>query len=57
MSIFYAIHIGTVKSTQEWIVSKADMGRGVADSGDSKKLHIFRQPASGVSRALWPADM
>ena len=38
-------------------MSKADMGRGVANSGDSKKLHIFRQPASGVSRALWPADM
>ena len=38
-------------------MSKADMGRGVADSGDSKKLHIFRQPACGVSRAVWPADM
>lgn len=38
-------------------MSKADMGRGVANSGDSKKLHIFRQPASGVSRAVWPADM
>ena len=57
MSIFYAIHIGTVKSTQEWIVSKADMGRGVADSGDSKKLHIFRQSACGVSQAVWPAEM
>lgn len=38
-------------------MSKADMGRGVANSGDSKKLHIFRQPASGVSRAVWPAEM
>jgi len=38
-------------------VSRANMGRGVADSGDSKKLQVFRQHASGVSRALWPADM
>jgi hypothetical protein len=26
-------------------------------SGDSKKLHILRQQACNVSRALWPADM
>ncbi|MEO8954663.1 MAG: hypothetical protein ABI465_08825 [Ktedonobacteraceae bacterium] len=38
-------------------MSRANMGRGVAESGDSKKLQVFRQHASGVSRALWPADM
>ncbi len=38
-------------------MSRANMGGGVADSGDSKKLRVFRQHASGVSRALWPADM
>ena len=38
-------------------MSKANMGRGVGNSGDSKKLRIFRQPVSGVSRALWPANM
>ncbi len=26
-------------------------------SSDSKKLHIFRQQACNVSRALWPADV
>src|SRR5579863_9571756 len=45
------------KRTRERNVSRANAGRGVADSGDSKKLQVFRQHASGVSRALWPADM
>ena len=43
-------------------MSKANIGRGGAggggvERGDSKKLQVFRQHASGVSRALWPADM
>ena len=60
MSYHDAVHQCTIKRTQERNVSKANIGRGVervGDSGDSKKLQVFRQHASGVSRALWPADM
>src|ERR1700676_4001609 len=57
MSYHDAVHQCTTKRTRERNVSRANIGRGVADSGDSKKLQVFRQHASGVSRALWPADM
>lgn len=57
MSYDDAVQRCTIKCTQERNVSKANIGRGVADSGDSKKLQVCRQHASGVSRALWPADM
>ena len=32
-------------------------GKSIMVSSDSKKLHIFRQQACNVSRALWPADV
>ncbi len=72
MSYHDAVHQCTSKRTRERNVSKANIGRGVVSSGgassgdassggvqsgDSKKLQVFRQHASGVSRALWPADM
>lgn len=57
MSYHDAVHQCTINHTRERNVSRANIGRGVADSGDSKKLQVFRQHASGVSRALWPADM
>src|SRR5947209_26532 len=57
MSYHDAVYQCTIKCTQERNVSRANMGGGVADNRDSKKLQVFRQHASGVSRALWPADM
>ena len=40
-------------------LGKGNQGRGSQGrgSGDSKKLQSFRRHASGVSSALWPADM